>query len=294
MFAVLLRRDMWMRRSLIAAGVLGASSGAYGFGYSPLSGPVVTRYALTPAGWPPGLRVRIAVLADLHAGAPLVTADRVAEIVDATNALAPDMVLLLGDYGPMSLLVRAPYRPAEIAPILGRLRAPLGRFCISGNHDWWEDPVVMARRGGRPEWLRALAEAGIAPLQNEARRLPQGFWIAGVDSQIAFAYNRGADDLPRALAAVTDQAPVILMAHEPDIFATMPDRVALTLCGHTHGGQVRILGYSPRVPSRYGNRYAYGLVEEGGRRLIVSGGLGTSKIPVRFGVPPEIVEVTLG
>ncbi|TCH96121.1 metallophosphoesterase [Roseococcus sp. SYP-B2431] len=285
---------MWMRRSLIAAGILGASSGAYGFGYSPTSGPAVARYALTPAGWPPGLRVRIAVLADLHAGAPLMTAERVAGIVDATNALTPDMVLLLGDYGPVSLLVRAPYRPAEIAPILGRLRAPLGRFCVSGNHDWWEDPEVMARRSREPEWLRQLRIAGIRPLQNAATRLPQGFWIAGIDSQIAYQWNRGADDLPGALAAITDDAPVILMAHEPDIFATMPDRVALTLCGHTHGGQVRILGYSPRVPSRYGNRYAYGLVEEGRRRLIVSGGLGTSKIPVRFGVPPEIVEVTLG
>ena len=85
-----------------------------------------------------------------------------------------------------------------------------------------------------------------------------------------------------------------VMAHGPDIFAAMPDRVALTLCGHTHGGQVRILGYSPRVPSRYGNRYAYGRISEGGRDLIVSGGLGTSILPVRFGVPPEIVEVTLG
>jgi predicted MPP superfamily phosphohydrolase len=233
------------------------------------------------------------VLADLHAGAPLLTAARVAEIVDATNALAPDMVLLLGDYGPMSLLVRTPYRPSEIAPILGRLQAPLGRFAVAGNHDWWEDSAAMLRRRGRPEWLRALEAEGIRTLQNQAVRLPQGFWIAGLDSQVAF-YDPPIDDLPGTLAQITDDAPVILMAHEPDIFALMPDRVALTLCGHTHGGQVRILGYSPRVPSRYGNRYAYGLVEEGPRRLIVSGGLGTSKIPVRFGVPPEIVEVTLG
>ncbi|MBS7810416.1 metallophosphoesterase [Roseococcus pinisoli] len=282
-----------MRRSLIAAGLVGVSSGAYGFGYQPFSGPAVTRYALTLPGWPPGLRVKIAVLADLHVGAPLVTANRVAHIVDTTNALAPDMVLLLGDYGPMSRLVRTPYRPAEIAGILGGLRAPLGSFCIAGNHDWWEDAEAVARRGGEPEWLRGMRLAGIRPLQNAAVRLPQGFWIAGVDSQIAFAWNRGADDLPGTLAQVTDNAPVILMAHEPDIFARTPDRVALTLCGHTHGGQVRILGYSPRVPSRYGNRYAYGLVQEGSRRLIVSGGLGTSRIPVRFGVPPEIVEITL-
>jgi predicted MPP superfamily phosphohydrolase len=93
------------------------------------------------------------------------------------------------------------------------------------------------------------------------------------------------------LAQVTDDAPVILLAHEPDIFPSVPDRVALTLSGHTHGGQVRLFGYSPSVPSRYGNRYAYGHIIEGERNLIVSGGLGCSVIPVRVGVPPEVVMV---
>ena len=74
----------------------------------------------------------------------------------------------------------------------------------------------------------------------------------------------------------------------------MPARVALTLSGHTHGGQVRLFGYSPIVPSGYGNRFAYGHVVETGRNLIVSGGLGCSILPIRFGVPPEIVEVEIG
>jgi hypothetical protein len=100
---------------------------------------------------------------------------------------------------------------------------------------------------------------------------------------------------------VTDNAPVILLAHEPDIFPRVPGRVALTLSGHTHGGQVRLFGYSPVVPSRYGNRYAYGHVTEARahsparpRHLVVSGGLGCSIMPVRVGVPPEITVVTLG
>ena len=93
---------------------------------------------------------------------------------------------------------------------------------------------------------------------------------------------------------MADDAPVILLAHEPDIFPQVPERVSLTLSGHTHGGQVRLLGYSPMVPSQYGNRYAYGNVVEEGRHLIVSGGLGTSILPVRFGVPPEIVLLDLG
>ena len=98
----------------------------------------------------------------------------------------------------------------------------------------------------------------------------------------------GLDDLPGTLAQITDEAPVVLLAHEPDIFPHVPPSVALTLSGHTHGGQVRLFGYSPVVPSHFGNRYAYGHVIEEGRHLIVSGGLGCSMAPVRLGVPPEI------
>lgn len=93
---------------------------------------------------------------------------------------------------------------------------------------------------------------------------------------------------------MTDDAPLILMAHEPDVFPRVPSRVSLTLSGHTHGGQVRLFGYSPMVPSAYGNRYAYGHVVEDGRHLCVSGGLGCSIAPIRFGSPPEIMVVELG
>ena len=92
---------------------------------------------------------------------------------------------------------------------------------------------------------------------------------------------------------MTDDAPVILMAHEPDIFPHVPDRVALTVSGHTHGGQIRMLGYAPVVPSRFGNRYVYGHIVEQKRHLIVSAGLGCSGLPVRFGATPEIVMIEL-
>jgi predicted MPP superfamily phosphohydrolase len=84
------------------------------------------------------------------------------------------------------------------------------------------------------------------------------------------------------------------MAHEPDIFATVPRRVSLTVSGHTHGGQVRLAGFAPIVPSKYGRRFTYGHIVEDERHLIVSGGLGMSGLPIRFGVPPEIVIVDLG
>ncbi|MGL4974229.1 MAG: metallophosphoesterase, partial [Bosea sp. (in: a-proteobacteria)] len=107
-------------------------------------------------------------------------------------------------------------------------------------------------------------------------------------------WQQGLDDLDGTLAQVTDNAPVILMAHEPDLFVKVPERVSLTLSGHTHGGQIRLFGWSPYVPSQFGNRFAYGHVQEDGRDLIVSCGLGTSGPPFRLGAPPEIVWIELG
>jgi hypothetical protein len=103
----------------------------------------------------------------------------------------------------------------------------------------------------------------------------------------------GVDDLTGTLRKVSRHEPVILLVHEPDIMPEVPPWVALTLSGHTHGGQVRLLGWSPAVPSRYGDRYVYGHIQEQ-CDLVVSGGLGCSAAPVRLGVPPEIVLVTLG
>ena len=162
---------------------------------------------------------------------------------------------------------------------------------ILGNHDWWSDPEAVKA---------ALADAGIPLYQNRAVKIEGAapFWLAGTDSMVAHPLGRGrfrgADDLPGTLAQITDDAPAILMAHEPDLFVEVPDRFAVTLSGHTHGGQVRLpfLG-RPVVPSAYGQRFAYGHIREEGRDLIVSAGLGCSIMPVRFGVPPEITVVTL-
>jgi predicted MPP superfamily phosphohydrolase len=96
------------------------------------------------------------------------------------------------------------------------------------------------------------------------------------------------------MAQIHDDAPLLLMAHEPDIFPRVSKRVALTVAGHTHGGQVAVAGFTPIVPSRFGSRYARGHIVEGDRNLIVSAGLGCSGAPIRFGVPPEIVLVELG
>jgi len=283
------------RRALLLAApplLAAAAVPAYALGIEPR---LMLRTAEHAVHWR-GPKLRAVVLADLHAGAPTMTVERVRGIVARANTLRPDIVLLLGDYGSTARRVtRRPYAPAEVAPTLGELRAPLGVHAVAGNHDWWDDPEAMRRRGGTPEWLRALAGEGVRVWQNAAAPLAGGaFWLAGLDSQWAFRRGVGADDLARTLAAVPAGAPLVLMAHEPDVFAAGSPRVSLQVSGHTHGGQVRLVGRSPWIPSRFGERYARGHVVEEGRHLVVSAGLGLSGYPVRLGVPPEIALVTLG
>src|SRR6185437_4591370 len=188
--------------------------------------------------------------------------------------------------------------------MLAQLKAPLGVHAILGNHDYWSDRAVQRQGKGKPVARRALEAVGIPVYENDVVRLTMdghSFWLAGLGDQLAFlpAWRHrvvrriGIDDLDATLEKVTDDAPVILLAHEPDIAMRVPKRVALQLSGHTHGGQVRLLGWSPVVPSRYGNRLAYGHARFN-CDVIVSGGLGCSIMPFRLGVPPEIVEVTLG
>jgi predicted MPP superfamily phosphohydrolase len=295
------RRRFLTTLGMSGAGMVGLSS--YGFAVEASWRLDVTRYRVSPANWPRDLRLRIGVIADLHAGGPAMPLERIHEIVEETNAEKPDVIVLLGDFAASHRFKTSIVPPPEWAGALKELEAPLGVHAILGNHDWWDDHAAQIAQRGPVLGQRALEKVGIAVYENEAIRLVKDgrrFWLAGLGDQLAFAIGRrrngmrkgrGVDDLDATLARVTDDAPVILLAHEPDIFPQVPSRVSLTLCGHTHGGQVRILGYSPIVPSRFGNRYAYGHVVEDDRHLVVSGGLGCSGLPVRIGMPPEIVMV---
>jgi uncharacterized protein len=298
---------MLSRRTFLkSAAWLGASLtsfGAYAVGVEPMLWPSVVRYRVTPAGWPPDLKLRIVTLSDIHACDPWMSTSRIQSIVNTANALDGDIILLLGDYVAGSRIVRKYGESGEWAPVLGQLKAPLGVHAILGNHDWWEDKTAM-RDGKGPTFVhRALADVGIPVLDNDAVRLMHNgkpFWLAGLGDQIAFIPTRhlhgkrGDDDLTGTLRKLTDDAPAILMAHEPDIFPRVPGRIALTLSGHTHGGQVNLFGWRPASASRLSARYARGHFSENGRDLLVSSGLGCSIAPIRVGVPPEIMVVELG
>jgi uncharacterized protein len=282
-------------------GAFGVSTTAYGFGIEP-ERLRVTRYNLSPPQWPSDFKLKIAVIADLHACDPWMSLKRIEGIVERTNALNADIIVLLGDYVAGHRHVTRQIPAAEWAPVLGGLKAPLGVHAVLGNHDWWDDKAVQRDGNGHPVARRALEAAGIPVYENDARRLSKAgrpFWLAGLGDQLAYMPARrfrpvrriGVDDLGATLAKVTDSAPLILLAHEPDVSARVPSRVALQLSGHTHGGQVRLFGWSPVAPS--GRQLAYGHIRRN-CDVIVSGGLGCSLMPFRLGVPPEIVLVTLG
>ena len=246
---------------------------------------VVRELALELPRWPAPLDgLRVAMVSDLHAGGPHIDLDRVERVTDVVRSLRPDLVALLGDYLDPEVTFGDRIEPEPIAERLGRVRAPLGSVAVLGNHDWADDG---------PRVAEALRTAGIRVLENEAVRLarvPEELWVAG----LADATTR-RPDVDRALAAVPDDAAVLVLSHDPDVFPRVPERVALTLSGHTHGGQVDVpLVRRSWIPSRFGERYAGGHVVERGRHLVVSRGVGSSRLPVRLGVPPEVVLMTLG
>lgn len=233
-----------------------------------------------------GAPITIAALADTHVASPHVDAARMGRIVSRVNRLRPDLVVLLGDYA-AGHAPEAERSGAERQEILGgigtfaALNAPLGAVAVIGNHDVWYNRAAITE---------ALQNAGIAALWNSHVVIPrQGgeIIIAGLEDDMT------ADP---DFAAALDGAPTgdtIVLSHSPDPFERMPDGPALMLAGHGHCGQVTVplLG-RPILPLR-NKRYGCGRIEENGHTMIVSAGIGTSILPVRFLNPPEIVLIRL-
>lgn len=234
--------------------------------------------------WPSRFEnLKIAVLSDLHVGSPHIDADKLNYIVMRVNAAEPDLVVLLGDFVIQEVVGGKFVEPEVFAQNLKNLRARHGVFAVLGNHDWWYDG---------PRVRRALENVGIRVLDDDVARVErdgEAIWLVG----FADAWTNQTD-IRGTLARVTDQSPVIALTHNPDLFPRIPQRVVLTLAGHTHGGQVNLPFVGRlRVPSEFGQRYAAGHVVEENHHLFVTTGIGTSIIPVRFRVPPEIVFLTL-
>ena len=223
--------------------------------------------------WPAALDgLRVLVLSDLHAGMGAMTPARVRGIVDRALALEADVNLLVGDYLDSTLFGDGRARPQAVARELARIPCALA---VLGNHDW---------RGAGPAMGWALADAGVRVLENEAVRVRDGLWVAGLGD----TRHRHADP-QAALRSVPHADAVLLMTHDPDVFPDVPERVALTVAGHLHRGQVNVPKLRHAVlPTRYGDRYLGPHVVEGGRHLFVSAGLGTAGLPLRLRALPEL------
>lgn len=290
-------RSPWQKRVRVGLGIVLLSLAFmvfWGFYIEP-NRLVVRHETIQISQWPQQFNdLRIAVLADIHAGGAFIDERKLRTIVERTNALQPEMIVILGDYisgdgrrHPLKM------EPATFAAALKDLRAPLGVYSTLGNHDWWYDGV---------EVRQALEQNGIKVLDNEILKVDvrrgqtQGnetpataLWLVGLADQ----WTR-PQRIVQTLAQVPEDATIIALTHNPDIFPELPQRVPLLLAAHTHGGQVRfpVIG-SVIHPSNYGQRYARGHIYENGHHLFVTTGIGTSIVPVRFNVPPEIVLLTV-
>ena len=273
----------WFVRGVAALAALVLA--VLGYGYAEATRiPAIARYTVRSPGWR-GPPITIALISDTHAVLPDMPPARLARIAAQASALHPDLIVLTGDYIGRLQSRTGTVAPADATRVFAALHAPLGVYAVLGNHDMGD--------GVRP--LPALADAvtaglraaGIVVLRNEAVRAGR-FWIAGTEDT-----DWGHAAMAGALGRVPPGAPLLILFHNPDVFATVPPgRVALAVAGHTHGGQVAPFGWRPVLPVIHRN-WARGLVWDRGMPMVVTSGVGASFVPVRIGVPPEIALITL-
>jgi uncharacterized protein len=260
--------------------LLGAGAAATA-GATALGGSVAAayRFDVVPiSAMAPSLRapLRLAWLSDLHYG-PLVHAGSVSAWVDATLTLEPDLIVLGGD-------VVDYQAPDDLEPLLAqlaRLRAPLGVFAIWGNHEYGRFRDLGAFRD-------RLALAGVTALVDRGERPRDDLYLVGLDTGRV-----GSSQVAALVAGRPDGAACVVASHRPDVLPRVPESVDLTLCGHTHGGQVRLPFVGPVLVDRAASRrFSTGWFRAPALGY-VSRGLGVGRIPVRINCPAELTLVTL-
>ena len=264
---------------LTAGGIVGVGGVAVDAFVIEPHGFKVTKHAISlsrlPSEWD-GLT--IAHVTDIHLG-KLSDLDDAREIVDMTNRLGADLIVLTGDF-----VSRADSISLPLVEVLRDLHAPMGKFAVLGNHDHWTDSAKI---------IAMFEAAGINFLTNENHiftRKGKSLAIGGVDDLV-----EGNPDVLRTFRGVDKNIPRILLCHNPDYAETMPAgaNIDLMLCGHTHGGQVRVPLVGPVMLPITHRKYAEGLVEGPQCPVFISRGLGMVEIPVRFNCSPELPLITL-
>ncbi len=266
------------RRLFLKAGVGGLAAAPFivsGYGAAYAGKAWEVRELTLPFGCP----LRLVQLTDIHAG-PYMTRSEIHRYADEVIALEPDLFVLTGDYVSNSI----DFLPGCLEE-MSRVRARYGTFAALGNHDNW---VANLRR------LRAVfRQHGIPLLQNAHQVIRTGkgpFAVAGIDDM-----RFGNPDLDTALLRLNPAIPTILLSHYPEIFPeAASQRIALTLSGHYHGGQIKVsLPGGDFSLAHLRTPYPEGLYRIDDSRLYVSRGIGTTFTPVRLNARPEITVINL-
>lgn len=238
-------------------------------------GPVIETVDVQLERFPKSLQgYRIAQISDLHV-APFLGADYVQTVIDRTNQLNPDLVVITGD-----LVDGSVARFGATVRLLKNLQNRDGIYFVTGNHEYYS---------GADAWLAVLTDMGVRVLRNEHVQITrdgQGFVLAGVDDWTAHHFVGHGADLEKALAGCASDQPIILLAHQPLMIRKAAERkVDLMLSGHTHGGQMWPFGYLVRLAQPY----LRGLSRHSpSTQIYVNRGTGYWGPPLRLGATPEI------
>ncbi len=263
-----------------AASVIGVGIGTPTYGWLEAHRFGISRHAFKLKGLEKPLR--LVQLSDLHFGR-WHGLNEVRAWVDATLKEQPDVIVITGD------IVDGRTSPEKIEVLaheLGRLTAPLGVFAVLGNHDYFQRQGSWNR--GTGTMISSFERVGLRYLRNAGMLVRSDFFLAGVDD-----FWMGQPDPQKAFQNAPSRAARLLLNHNPDLLPQIPSSVGLTLCGHTHGGQIRApFGVGLYSISKYGERFQMGFVKAP-TPAFVSRGLGTTGPPIRTFCPAELVVLNL-